>query len=50
MNRPADDVTKDQLTREAARVTDAFVHENPWTAIGIAAGVVLIIGLLSSRG
>ena len=37
-------------TREAARAADAFVHENPWTAIGVAAGVGLIIGLLSSRG
>ena len=37
-------------TREAARATDVFVHENPWTAIGVAAGVGLIIGLVSSRG
>lgn len=36
-------------TREAARATDAYVHENPWTAIGVAAGVGLVIGLLSAR-
>ena len=33
-------------TREAARVTDNYVHENPWQVIGIAAGLGLIIGLL----
>lgn len=36
-------------TREAARVTDEFVHEKPWYAVGIAAGVGLIIGLLIGR-
>jgi ElaB/YqjD/DUF883 family membrane-anchored ribosome-binding protein len=37
-------------TREAAKSADAFVHENPWTAIGVAAGVGLVVGLLSVRG
>lgn len=36
-------------TREAARATDEFVHERPWTAVGVAAGVGLIIGLLIGR-
>jgi ElaB/YqjD/DUF883 family membrane-anchored ribosome-binding protein len=36
-------------TREAARATDAYVHENPWKAVGVAAGVGLVIGLLSGR-
>ena len=36
-------------TREAARVTDEFVHDKPWHAVGIAAGVGLIIGLLIGR-
>lgn len=36
-------------TREAARATDEFVHERPWYAVGIAAGVGLIIGLLIGR-
>lgn len=36
-------------TREAAATTDAYVHENPWTAVGIAAGVGLAVGLLSDR-
>ena len=33
-------------TREAARVTDDYVHENPWKMIGIAAGIGVIAGLL----
>ena len=33
-------------TREAARVTDDYVHENPWKMIGIAAGIGIIAGLL----
>ncbi len=36
-------------TKEAARATDEYVHDNPWRAVGIAAGVGLIIGLLISR-
>ena len=39
-----------EKTRQAARVTDDYVHENPWRAVGIAAGVGLIVGLLISRG
>ncbi len=36
-------------TREAARATDDYVHENPWRAISIAAGMGLLIGLLIGR-
>jgi ElaB/YqjD/DUF883 family membrane-anchored ribosome-binding protein len=36
-------------TKEAARATDAYVHENPWKAVGVAAGFGLLIGLLSGR-
>jgi ElaB/YqjD/DUF883 family membrane-anchored ribosome-binding protein len=36
-------------TKAAAKVTDAYVHENPWKAIGVAAGVGLVIGLLIGR-
>ena len=39
-----------EKTRQAARVTDDYVHENPWRAVGIAAGAGLIVGLLISRG
>jgi len=35
--------------KQAARATDEYVHEHPWRAVGIAAGVGLIIGLLISR-
>lgn len=36
-------------TKEAAKATDVYVHEHPWTAVGVAAGVGLVVGLLSSR-
>ena len=36
-------------TKEAARATDVYVHENPWRAVGVAAGVGLVIGLLIGR-
>ena len=39
-----------EKTRQAARVTDEYVHENPWRAVGIGAGAGLIVGLLISRG
>ncbi len=33
----------------AVRVTDDYVHDNPWQAVGIAAGVGLLLGLLIGR-
>jgi ElaB/YqjD/DUF883 family membrane-anchored ribosome-binding protein len=36
-------------TKATAQATDAFVHESPWTAVGIAAGVGLLVGMLISR-
>jgi len=36
-------------TREAAHVADEYVHESPWTAIGVAAGVGVLLGLLLGR-
>ncbi len=36
-------------TKAAAKATDEYVHEHPWNAVGIAAGVGLLIGLLISR-
>ena len=35
--------------RAAARATDVYVHESPWTAIGVAAGVGLLVGLILGR-
>jgi ElaB/YqjD/DUF883 family membrane-anchored ribosome-binding protein len=36
-------------TREAAKATDAYVHDNPWQAVGVAAGVGFLLGLLIGR-
>ena len=36
-------------TKQAANVTDQYVHENPWKAVGIGAGIGLIVGMLISR-
>lgn len=35
--------------KKAAHATDDYVHEHPWTSIGIAAGVGVLIGLLINR-
>ncbi len=39
-----------ERARQAAKVTDEYVHDNPWTAIGVAASVGIIIGMLIGRG
>lgn len=36
-------------TKAAAMATDAYVHENPWKTVGVAAGFGLVVGLLISR-
>ncbi len=36
-------------TKEAAKVTDAYVHENPWRSVGFAASIGIVIGLLIGR-
>ena len=35
--------------RNVSRSTDEYVHENPWQAIGVAAGVGFVVGWLLSR-
>ena len=35
--------------KQAARATDEYVRDNPWRAVGIAAGIGVIIGMLISR-
>jgi ElaB/YqjD/DUF883 family membrane-anchored ribosome-binding protein len=35
--------------KAAARATDDFVHERPWTAVGIGVGVGILLGLLINR-
>jgi ElaB/YqjD/DUF883 family membrane-anchored ribosome-binding protein len=36
-------------TRAAAQATDAYVHENPWKSIGVAAGVGFLVGFILGR-
>lgn len=36
-------------SKQAAHATDEYVHEHPWRAVGVAAGVGVIIGMLISR-
>lgn len=36
-------------TRVAVKATDEYVHENPWTAVGVAAAVGIVLGVLMSR-
>ena len=38
-----------ERTREAVASADEYVRENPWAAVGIAAGIGLVVGLLLSR-
>jgi len=44
----AEDLMIDK-TKQAARATDEYVHEHPWKAVGVAAGIGLIVGLLIGR-
>ena len=36
-------------TRATAKSADEYVHEHPWQAIGVIAGVGLVLGALLSR-
>lgn len=38
-----------QRAKAAGRAADDYVHEHPWQAVGIAAGIGLVIGLLVGR-
>lgn len=38
-----------ERAKDAGKAADAYVHENPWKAVGIAAGAGLVIGMLISR-
>ena len=44
----AEEVMLDK-TKAAARATDDYVHDHPWGAVGIAAAVGLVMGMLISR-
>ena len=51
MRRQLDELedTAAHKARQAVRATDAAVHAHPYTAIGVAAAVGAIIGLLFAR-
>ena len=38
-----------ERSKQYADVADDYIRENPWSAVGIAAGVGLILGLLMRR-
>ncbi len=38
-----------ERAKAAARVTDDYVHDHPWHAVGVAALVGLVLGTLISR-
>ncbi|HEX6801294.1 MAG TPA: DUF883 family protein [Candidatus Binatia bacterium] len=35
-----------QKSKECAEIADDYVRENPWSAVGIAGGIGLVLGLL----
>lgn len=39
-----------EKTKYAAKATDEYVHDNPWKAVGVAACVGVIVGMLIGRG
>jgi ElaB/YqjD/DUF883 family membrane-anchored ribosome-binding protein len=44
----AEDIVVDR-TKAAARATDDYVTENPWRAVGLAAGFGLLLGIIIGR-
>ena len=36
-------------TKEAAKATDEYVRDNPWQAVGAAAGIGFVLGILIGR-
>jgi ElaB/YqjD/DUF883 family membrane-anchored ribosome-binding protein len=54
MNQAKDELVHLQMAavakaKAAGHATDEFVHANPWKAVGVGAGVGLLIGMLISR-
>jgi ElaB/YqjD/DUF883 family membrane-anchored ribosome-binding protein len=41
--------TLEDQVRGGVREVDDYVHENPWQAVGIAAGLALLLGLIVGR-
>jgi ElaB/YqjD/DUF883 family membrane-anchored ribosome-binding protein len=44
----ADAIVRERA-KQAARYTDDYVRENPWQAIGVAAGIGLLLGVMLGR-
>jgi len=38
-----------EKAKSTVTATDAYIHDNPWMAIGASAGIGLVIGLLIGR-
>lgn len=38
-----------EKTRETAAAANTYVHENPWSVIGMAAAAGLLVGMLATR-
>jgi ElaB/YqjD/DUF883 family membrane-anchored ribosome-binding protein len=38
-----------EKAKEAAKITDEYVHEHPWRAVGIAGAAGFVLGLLIGR-
>jgi ElaB/YqjD/DUF883 family membrane-anchored ribosome-binding protein len=38
-----------EKTRAAARATDDYVHDNPWQAVSVGAGIGFLIGFILGR-
>jgi ElaB/YqjD/DUF883 family membrane-anchored ribosome-binding protein len=47
LSETGDDVA--ESARAAATAADDYVRDNPWQAVGIAAGIGLVIGLVLGR-
>jgi ElaB/YqjD/DUF883 family membrane-anchored ribosome-binding protein len=39
-----------EQAKAAAKAADQYVHENPWQAVGIAAGAGFLLGWLAGHG
>lgn len=38
-----------EKTKQAAKATDEYVHENPWKSVGLGVAIGVVIGMLVSR-
>lgn len=38
-----------EKTKASVTAADTYIHDNPWTGMGVSAGIGLVIGLLIGR-